>query len=47
MATLRVWRHRCGLEPRWSPDGAPLDELAADLARRAADLARRAGESTG
>ncbi len=37
-ATLRVWRHRYGLEPRWSPDGASLhslDELAKVLARRA------------
>jgi hypothetical protein len=39
-ATLRVWRHRYGMEPRWSPDGASLyslDELAGVLARRAGE----------
>lgn len=39
-ATLRVWRHRYGLTPHWSRDGAnlyALDELAAVLARRAGD----------
>ncbi|WP_097194180.1 hypothetical protein [Blastococcus aggregatus] len=37
-ATLRIWRHRYRMEPRWSPDEASLyslDELAAVLARRA------------
>ena len=39
-ATLRVWRHRYGLTPRWTGDGSSLydfDELAAILARRAGD----------
>ncbi|MGY1660775.1 MerR family transcriptional regulator [Geodermatophilus sp. SYSU D00705] len=45
-ATLRVWRHRYGLTPRWSRSGHALydmAELAALMARRAARTPSAAG----